>query len=505
MALKDDILDLVEHENAEAQTLLKSLTEAMPNSVDAHALYAVSLLRRLQFDEAIAAFRRVVELEPKHDEALHNVAFCLLNLGRYQEAFDAYNLTFSRLSTEGSLRMAALLLHRLGRLPESVNAYRRLLQRGNPSAPGRPAAIQGYVSVLRDSGQVLEADHMSRMLRDLFAKAPVNISSTLIGSNNAEDFFEWSNYVDKGQLGVALMKRRAVDPEGARVPATYLLPQDRAALEAYAAGPDAPPLYIVKPVRSSGGQGISVTNNIADALDRDDVVVQRYIERPYLVNGRKGHMRIYGYITSVDPVRAYVYGEGIVRFAPETYSFSADEVGGVARHITNTALHLDHPDLVISTDPNEENVGLVWSLSAYLNQVAADGHDRDKVFADIGSLVSWYIRMLQADGVFARQAASHPRRAFMPKLFGLDVLLDADAKPWLIEMQRVPAMRGQVLVEKVNAGLSENVFKMVNGPLLDERMTPDQIARILKDPEAVKARELEIERANLGRFTPLEI
>ena len=152
MALKDDILDLVEHENADAQTLLKGLTEALPNSVDAHALYAVSLLRRLQFDEAIAAFRRVVELEPKHDEALHNVAFCLLNLGRYQEAFDAYNLTFSRLSTEASLRMAALLLHRLGRLPESVNAYRRLLQKGSPTAPGRPAAIQGFVSVLRDSG-----------------------------------------------------------------------------------------------------------------------------------------------------------------------------------------------------------------------------------------------------------------------------------------------------------------------------------------------------------------
>ncbi len=505
MALKDDILDLVEHENADAQTLLKGLTEVLPNSVDAHALYAVSLLRRLQFDEAIAAFRRVLELEPKHDEALHNVAFCLLNLGRYQEAFDAYQQTFSRLSTESSLRMSALMHHRLGRLPQALNSYRQILQKGSPTATGRPAAIQGSVSALRDAGQILEADHMSRMLRDYFLKAPVSIGSTLIATNNAEDFFEWSNYVDKGQLGVALMKRQAADPDGARVPATFLLPQDREALEAYAAGPDAPPLYIVKPVRSSGGQGISVTADIADAIERDDVVVQRYVERPYLVNGRKGHMRIYGFITSVDPLRAYVYGEGIVRFAPEAYSFSADEVGGVSRHITNTALHLNHPDLVISTDPNEENVGLVWSLSAYFDQVAADGHDRDKVFADIGTLVAWYIRMLQADGVFARQAANHPRRSFMPKLFGLDVLLDSDAKPWLIEMQRVPAMRGQVLVEKVNSALSENVFRMVNGPLLDERLGPQQITRILSDPEAVKARELEIELANLGRFSPLKI
>lgn len=40
------------------------------------------------------------------------------------------------------------------------------------------------------------------------------------------------------------------------------------------------------------------------------VLVQRYISDPLLVNGRKFDLRVYCAVTSLDPLRVYVYREG---------------------------------------------------------------------------------------------------------------------------------------------------------------------------------------------------
>ena len=174
-------------------------------------------------------------------------------------------------------------------------------------------------------------------------------------------------------------------------------------------------------------------------------------------------------------------------------------------HITNTALHVDHPDMVISQDPAEENVGMVWSLSALLARITADGGDGQAVFAEIKTLMEWFVRMLAADGLFARQAASGPPRAFAPKLFGLDVLVDADGHPWLIEMQRIPAATGIPLVTRINSGMYVSMFNMVQGVAIDDDMPPDQAEAIRSDPEQLRRREVAIELANRGRFVSLDL
>ena len=56
-------------------------------------------------------------------------------------------------------------------------------------------------------------------------------------------------------------------------------------------------------------------------------------------------------------------------------------LANVHRHITNTALHRGHPDLVVSEDADQENVGAVWSLNAYLERMKADGFDAEAVRA----------------------------------------------------------------------------------------------------------------------------
>ena len=503
MPLSDDIRDLIEHETTEAQVLLKGLAEALPKSAEARLLLAQSHLRRLEFETALVHYRETVALDPKNDDALRSIAFCLLASGDYAGALEAYRQAFAANASAGALRSVGLLCHRLGRLDEAIAAYQRVLSTGQPTSPELPPALQGLAAALRDAGQPLAADHYVRSLGDRFRRAPLNVASGLILRNNSEDFFEWSHYADKSRLAAALTARQKADAAG-RFPESFVLPGDRAALEAFAAGKTAPPLWIVKPVRSSGGQGISVTDDLTAALHRDDVVIQRYIDRPYLIEGRKGHCRIYGLITSADPLRAYVYSEGIVRIAPELYNPTADRPGGVSMHVTNTALHLGHPDLVISQDADQDDVGAVRSLSALLRRMTADGLPGDRAFGEVKQLVEWFVRLLAADGLFARQAA-FPARSFPPKLFGLDVLIDEEGHPWLIEMQRIPAALGQPLVERINSEMYRTVFAMANAPLIDDATPPDLVAALRADPAARRARERELEIAARGKFVPLDL
>lgn len=504
MPLNDDINELIEHETTQAQQMLRRLAEEMPTSVDAHNLLALSHLRRLEFGPARAAFLEVLKLDPKHVDALRNAPFCLLASGDYEGALEGFRHALNVSANAGALRFIALLLHRLGRVAEAVQIYERLLATCQANSPEIPVALQGLVFALRDAGRPIAADQVLRQLIDRHRREPVAIASNLIARNNSDDFHEWSPYADKAHLAAVLTQRAAVDP-GGRFPETFVLPQDRKALEAFAKGPEAPALYIVKPIRGSGGQGIRVTADPASAYGEADVVVQRYIDRPYLIEGRKGHCRIYGLITSADPLRAYVYSEGIVRIAPEPYDPDAAKGGGPSMHVTNTALHVGHPDLDISQDASQDDVGSIRSLSALLRRMTADGLDGSKVLDEIKTLMEWHVRMLAAQGLFVRQAAGRPPRAFPPKLFGLDVLIDAEGHPWLIEMQRTPAAKGAPLVEKINLEMYQSVFRMAHSPLIDDATPPDLLQALRTDDGARRRREAELELANCGKFLPLDV
>lgn len=50
------------------------------------------------------------------------------------------------------------------------------------------------------------------------------------------------------------------------------------------------------------------------------MVVQHYISDPLLLNGYKFDMRIYVVATCLDPLRLYVYPDGLARLATEQYS-----------------------------------------------------------------------------------------------------------------------------------------------------------------------------------------
>lgn len=96
---------------------------------------------------------------------------------------------------------------------------------------------------------------------------------------------------------------------------------------------------ILKPTASSCGKGIRVVPSAQRLPNRDETIVSVYIDKPLLINGKKFDMRMYVLVTSFHPLRAYLYQEGLARFATENYSNDENVLKNKFVHLTNFSIN----------------------------------------------------------------------------------------------------------------------------------------------------------------------
>lgn len=109
-----------------------------------------------------------------------------------------------------------------------------------------------------------------------------------------------------------MMRGRFGYDEFSYMPDTFLLPDDRESLKM--AMRDEKDFWIVKPPNLSCGEGIKVINKYDNVpATNKKQCVQRYIKNPLLIKGLKFDLRIYVLVTSVCPLRIYLYDEGLAR------------------------------------------------------------------------------------------------------------------------------------------------------------------------------------------------
>ncbi|KAM3182421.1 hypothetical protein ACTXT7_012409 [Hymenolepis weldensis] len=175
--------------------------------------------------------------------------------------------------------------------------------------------------------------------------------------------------------------------------------------------------WIIKPPASSRGRGIYLVSKLVDIPKRKKAIAQKYISDPYLINGNKFDLRIYVYVTSVDPLRIYVHQNGLVRFASQK---SLDEL---------------------------------WR---YLK---AKGHDTKRLWEGIKAIAFKTI----AAGTFkmASMVAQHVRRReIIHEIFGFDIILDSKLRPWLLEVNISPSLHTSSKVD--NEIKSEVIVDLLN-------------------------------------------
>lgn len=72
--------------------------------------------------------------------------------------------------------------------------------------------------------------------------------------------------------------------------------------------------------KSSSHRGISIETSDTVNLDLSDTLVQEYMSNPLLIDGKKFDIGIYAVITSVEPIRVYIYdSESLLRFCADPY------------------------------------------------------------------------------------------------------------------------------------------------------------------------------------------
>lgn len=231
--------------------------------------------------------------------------------------------------------------------------------------------------------------------------------------------------------------------------------------------------WILKPVGLSRGRGISLIKDLGDLTYAQASVVQKYIENPLCLSHFKFDLRIYVVVTSFRPLEAFIYRDGFARVSLEAYSLDPKDMSNLFIHLTNSSIQKKHvsgpsKDNPLHQDVNGggtegENVDVGGSkisllgthgLWKRLTELSQGRIDCDEVWRSICTLI---VKSL----VVVEDKIPHQPCAF--ELFGYDVLIDENLRPWLIEVNASPSLaRENALDHRVKNAVIRDIIQLLD-------------------------------------------
>ncbi|KAJ0032514.1 hypothetical protein NQD34_002595 [Periophthalmus magnuspinnatus] len=214
--------------------------------------------------------------------------------------------------------------------------------------------------------------------------------------------------------------------------------------------------FIIKPANGAMGHGISLIRNCEKLPAQEHFIVQEYLDKPFLMEGYKFDLRIYILVTSCDPLRIFLYNDGLVRMGTEKYHAPSEaNLSQLYMHLTN-----------YSVNKHNENF------------------ERDET-VDKGSKrsISWFTEFLRANDydelvvktlIVAEPHVLHAYRMCRPgqppgsdsvcfEVLGFDIILDRKLKPWLLEINRAPSFGTDQRIDyDVKRGALLNALQLLN-------------------------------------------
>uniref|UniRef100_A0A2I2ZY56 Tubulin tyrosine ligase like 4 n=1 Tax=Gorilla gorilla gorilla TaxID=9595 RepID=A0A2I2ZY56_GORGO len=189
---------------------------------------------------------------------------------------------------------------------------------------------------------------------------------------------------------------------------------------------------------SARGIGIQVIHKWSQLPKRRPLLVQRYLHKPYLISGSKFDLRIYVYVTSYDPLRIYLFSDGLVRFASCKYSPSMKSLGNKFMHLTNYSVNKKNAEYQANADEMACQ-GHKWALKALWNYLSQKGVSSDAIWEKIKDVVVKTI--ISSEPYVTSLLKMYVRRPYScHELFGFDIMLDENLKPWVLEVNISPSL-----------------------------------------------------------------
>lgn len=109
-------------------------------------------------------------------------------------------------------------------------------------------------------------------------------------------------------------------------------------------------LYILKPVAASCGRGIKLIDSKTNVSKKQGILACKYVPNPHLINGLKYDLRVYVLVTSFNPMKVYIYDDGLVRFATEKYNLDPNKLNDRFIHLTNFSVNKKNSKFVKNND-----------------------------------------------------------------------------------------------------------------------------------------------------------
>lgn len=270
---------------------------------------------------------------------------------------------------------------------------------------------------------------------------------------------------------VKLMERMATEMRGGTVPEKNL------------------PIWICKPSDLSRGRKIFLFRTVSEFVYDQSSVVQRYIENPsryrmmermhatsgwltsllsfffalldyqVLIAGYKFDLRIYVLVTSYHPLRIYMYRDGLVRFSTKRYN--VDDLDNLFAHLTNASINKYSPDY--SVNKSGIGDGAKWNFSRFKRFI--DHQYGEAYWQNCWSRIEQLIILTMAG--FANDVPADTQSCF--ELYGIDVIIDQNWKPFLLEVNFSPSL-----------GCDCEVDISVKKPLLSDTINVLQLTRFVK-------------------------
>ena len=210
-------------------------------------------------------------------------------------------------------------------------------------------------------------------------------------------------------------------------------------------------IWIVKPSGLSRGRGITCIDQLNDILTNiklhNQTVIQKYIENPLVIKGRKFDIRQWVLLSNLNPLTIYLFDTPYIRFGAEEYHL--DDFKNIFSQLTGNSI-AKHSEKF----ENSEIEGDMWENEQFREYL------KEKFGRDCWPEIQEKIKKI---AIYALQCAKHKikHRKNSYEVLGFDIMIDELLNVYLIEINLSPDWTYSTKVtEKLVKIASEDIMKV---------------------------------------------
>ncbi|ESO89624.1 hypothetical protein LOTGIDRAFT_124780 [Lottia gigantea] len=263
-------------------------------------------------------------------------------------------------------------------------------------------------------------------------------------------------------------------------PKTWCLPADHGDFQSYTRQKKNK-TYILKPESGCQGKGIWVTKNPKEIKTHEHQICQVYLNKPFLIDGFKFDLRLYVVVTSCDPLRIFLFKDGLARFATNKYAEPTNNNSdNVYMHLTNYAINKHSSDFI----KDDDEAGSKRRITTIMKYLKDKGHDVEKLWEDIDDVI--IKTMISAHSVLKHNYRTcfpnHVKGSACFEILGFDILLDRKLRPLVLEVNHSPSFGTDAQIDKdIKGTLVWDTLNIVNFGACDRRKCIEEEKKRIKD------------------------